>query len=80
VLLAFAPAVLFAIVFNPASATSTDVGSVTSYRTKVGEISHNRSRSSRTLSYGRGVAITSDKALVKVSSFIQDAKGEEHTE
>ena len=63
----FAPAVLFAITFNPARATSTEVGSVISYRTKAGEISHNRSRSSSTSSYGRGVPITSDKALIDMN-------------
>jgi hypothetical protein len=49
--------------FRPSAATSGEVGSVTSYLTSVGEISHSLSRRLRTSSYGNGVLETSDTAL-----------------
>jgi hypothetical protein len=50
-------------VFKPARVTSVEIGSVTSQRTSVGEISHIRSRNDSTSSYGRGWPKTSESAL-----------------
>ena len=49
--------------FRPSAATSDEVGSVMSYLTSVGEISHSLSRRLRTSSYGKGVPETSETAL-----------------
>ena len=48
---------------RPTCATPGDVFSATSYLTSVGEISHIRSRSESTSSYGSGDPTTSDRAL-----------------
>ena len=63
VLVNLAVAVLAINPFKPSEATSDEVGSVTSYRTNVGEISHSLSRRLRTSSYGKGDPVTSDTAL-----------------
>ena len=63
VLVNLAVAVLAISSFKPSVATSDEVGSVMSYLTNVGEISHNLSRRLKTSSYGKGVPETSDTAL-----------------
>ena len=65
VLVNLAVAVLAISSFKPSEATSDDVGSVTSYLTNVGEISHSLSRRLRTSSYGKGVPAISETALSK---------------
>jgi hypothetical protein len=68
-----APAVRAARTLSPARDTSIDVGSVTSYRTSDGEISHIRSRTWRTSSYGSGIPTTSERALQDSGSVYRGA-------
>lgn len=63
VLVNLAVAVLAISSFKPSEATSDEVGSVMSYLTNVGEISHSLSRRLRRSSYGKGDPATSDTAL-----------------
>jgi hypothetical protein len=65
VLVNLAVAVLAISCLKPSEATSDEVGSVMSYRTNVGEISHSLSRRLRMSSYGKGDPATSDTALQK---------------
>jgi hypothetical protein len=63
VLANLAVAVLKITSLKPSDATSDEVGSVMSYRTNIGEISHSLSRRLKTSSYGKGDPATSDTAL-----------------